>query len=101
MRILIPPHAAKNGLSSVRSERPGKTIDAIVDAYQLPSSPQPAAVFTDAFFPLLPIECRRRSTGGNSVRAMMAACDSRKTRAGDLPTSCHRPDIELASKSCR
>jgi NitT/TauT family transport system substrate-binding protein len=44
-------HVAKFGLSSVTPEKLQKTIDEIVGAYQLPSKPDPAAVFTDKFLP--------------------------------------------------
>src|SRR5262244_2748707 len=36
-------HTAKNGLSSVTQEKLNKTIDSIVDAYQLPRRPAPAS----------------------------------------------------------
>jgi NitT/TauT family transport system substrate-binding protein len=45
------PHVADHGLSSVTPEKLKKTIDAMVDAYQLPTSPDPATVYTDAFLP--------------------------------------------------
>jgi hypothetical protein len=41
----------KNGLSSVTPEKLQKTIDAMVSAYQLPVSPDPATVYTDRFLP--------------------------------------------------
>ena len=44
-------HVAKNGLSSVTAEKLRKTIDAMVSAYQLPGSPDPASVYTDKFLP--------------------------------------------------
>jgi NitT/TauT family transport system substrate-binding protein len=44
-------HVAKNGLSSVTPEKLKRTIDAIVDAYQLSTSPDPATVYTDKFLP--------------------------------------------------
>jgi NitT/TauT family transport system substrate-binding protein len=44
-------HVMKNGLSSVTSEKLQKTIDAMVTAYQLPVSPDPATVYTDRFLP--------------------------------------------------
>ena len=44
-------HVAKNGLSSVTAEKLRKTIDAMVSAYQLPASPDPATVYTDKFLP--------------------------------------------------
>ena len=47
------PYVAKNGLSSVTPEKLQKTIDAIVDAYQLPVKPDPASIFTDKFLPPL------------------------------------------------
>jgi NitT/TauT family transport system substrate-binding protein len=45
------PHVAKFGLSSVTPEKLKKTIDAVVDAYQIPASPDPASVYTDKFLP--------------------------------------------------
>jgi NitT/TauT family transport system substrate-binding protein len=42
---------AKNGLSSVTPQKLKRTIDAIVDAYQLPTSPDPATVYTEKFLP--------------------------------------------------
>ncbi len=45
------PHVAKNGLSSVTPEKLKRTIDAIVEAYQLSTSPEPATVYTDKFLP--------------------------------------------------
>src|SRR5438132_4225096 len=45
------PHVAKNGLSSVTPEKLKRTIDAVVSAYQLPTSPEPATVYTDKFLP--------------------------------------------------
>jgi NitT/TauT family transport system substrate-binding protein len=44
-------HVAKNGLSSVTPQKLKRTIDAIVDAYQLPTSPDPATVYTEKFLP--------------------------------------------------
>jgi NitT/TauT family transport system substrate-binding protein len=44
-------NVAKNGLSSVTAEKLKKTIDAMVAAYALPASPDPATVYTDAFLP--------------------------------------------------
>jgi NitT/TauT family transport system substrate-binding protein len=44
-------NVAKNGLSSVSAEKLKKTIDAMVTAYGLPLSPEPATVYTDAFLP--------------------------------------------------
>jgi NitT/TauT family transport system substrate-binding protein len=45
------PHVAKNGLSSVTPEKLNRTIDAIVDAYQLSTRPDPAIVYNDKFLP--------------------------------------------------
>jgi len=45
------PHVAANGLSSVTPEKLQKTIDAVVSAYELPSSPDPATVYTDKYLP--------------------------------------------------
>lgn len=47
------PYVMTNGLSSVTSEKLKKTIDAMVSAYQLPVSPDPATVYTDRFLPPL------------------------------------------------
>jgi NitT/TauT family transport system substrate-binding protein len=44
-------HVMKNGLSSVTPDKLQKTIDAMVTAYQLPVSPDPATVYTDRFLP--------------------------------------------------
>jgi len=44
-------HVMKNGLRSVTPEKLQKTIDAMVTAYQLPVSPDPATVYTDRFLP--------------------------------------------------
>ena len=44
-------HVMKNGLSSVTPEKLQKTIDAMVTAYQLRVSPDPATVYTDRFLP--------------------------------------------------
>src|SRR6201993_90517 len=44
-------HVMKKGLSSVTPEKLQKTIDAMVTAYQLPVSPDPATVYTDRFLP--------------------------------------------------
>jgi NitT/TauT family transport system substrate-binding protein len=41
----------KNGLSSVTAEKLKRTIDAVVTAYQLSASPDPATVYTDKFLP--------------------------------------------------
>jgi NitT/TauT family transport system substrate-binding protein len=46
-------HVAKNGLSSVTPEKLKKTIDAMVSAYKLTSSPDPATIYTDRFLPPL------------------------------------------------
>jgi NitT/TauT family transport system substrate-binding protein len=45
------PYVARNGLSSVTAEKLNKTINAMVSAYQLPTRPDPAAVYTDRFLP--------------------------------------------------
>src|SRR5262245_27917622 len=45
------PHVQKNGLSSVTPEKLKRTIDAVVTAYQLSASPDPATVYTDKFLP--------------------------------------------------
>jgi NitT/TauT family transport system substrate-binding protein len=38
-------------LSSVEPEKLQRTIDAIAAAYQLPTSPDPATVYTDRYLP--------------------------------------------------
>ena len=45
------PHVQRSGLSSVTPEKLKRTIDAVVDAYQLPTSPDPAIVYTDRYLP--------------------------------------------------
>ena len=45
------PYVASHGLSSVTAEKLKKTIDAMVEAYGLAASPDPATVYTDAFLP--------------------------------------------------
>jgi NitT/TauT family transport system substrate-binding protein len=47
------PHVVKSGLSSVTPAKLKATIDSVVEAYQLPASPDPATVYTDAFLPPL------------------------------------------------
>jgi NitT/TauT family transport system substrate-binding protein len=44
-------HVADHGLSSVTPEKLKKTIDAMVEAYQLAATPDPATIYTDAFLP--------------------------------------------------
>src|SRR5215475_1613159 len=44
-------HVASAGLSSVTPEKPRNTIDAVVAAYGLPSTPSPASVYTDQYLP--------------------------------------------------
>jgi NitT/TauT family transport system substrate-binding protein len=44
-------HVVDSGLSSVTPEKLKKTIDSVVDAYQLSTSPDPATVYTDKFLP--------------------------------------------------
>jgi NitT/TauT family transport system substrate-binding protein len=56
------PHVAKNGLSSVTPEKLQKTIDAMVSAYQLAASPDPATVYTDRFLPPLAERMPAKST---------------------------------------
>jgi NitT/TauT family transport system substrate-binding protein len=45
------PHVASAGLSSVTPEKLKQTIDSVVSAYGLPSSPDPASVYTDRYLP--------------------------------------------------
>jgi NitT/TauT family transport system substrate-binding protein len=47
------PHVAQYGLSSVTPEKLQRTIDAVVTAYGLPNSPNPASVYTDHYLPPL------------------------------------------------
>jgi NitT/TauT family transport system substrate-binding protein len=47
------PHVAKNGLSSVTTQKLQRTIDSIVGAYALPNSPDAATVYTERFLPPL------------------------------------------------
>src|SRR5262252_2916615 len=56
-------HVQKNGLSSVTPEKLKRTIDAVVSAYQLPTSPDPATVYTDRFLP--PVAERMPPRAGN------------------------------------
>ena len=44
-------HVASAGLSSVTSEKLKKTIDSVVTAYGLSTSPDPASVYTDRYLP--------------------------------------------------
>jgi NitT/TauT family transport system substrate-binding protein len=44
-------HVAKDGLSTVTPEKLKQTIDSVVAAYTLPSSPDPASVYTDKYLP--------------------------------------------------
>jgi NitT/TauT family transport system substrate-binding protein len=44
-------HVAKDGLSTVTPEKLKQTIDSVVTAYALPSSPDPASVYTDKYLP--------------------------------------------------
>ena len=46
-------HVVDNGLSVVDPKKLQFTIDSIVDAYKLPSAPDPSAVYTDKFLPPL------------------------------------------------
>lgn len=41
----------KNGLSVVQPQRLKRTIDSVVEAYKLPSTPKPEDVYTDKFLP--------------------------------------------------
>jgi NitT/TauT family transport system substrate-binding protein len=45
------PHVASAGLSSVEPKKLQQTIDAIAATYQLPTSPDPATVYTDRYLP--------------------------------------------------
>jgi NitT/TauT family transport system substrate-binding protein len=44
-------HVQEHGLSSVTPEKLQKTIDAVVDAYDLPNAPSPESVYTEEFLP--------------------------------------------------
>jgi NitT/TauT family transport system substrate-binding protein len=44
-------HVKQHGLSSVTPEKLQKTIDAVVDAYDLPNPPSPESVYTEEFLP--------------------------------------------------
>src|SRR6202163_1245667 len=44
-------HVAKEGLSAVTPDKLKTTIDSVVAAYQLPTSPDPASVYTDKYLP--------------------------------------------------
>jgi NitT/TauT family transport system substrate-binding protein len=57
------PHVIKSGLSSVTQDKLKKTIDAIVAAYGLSNSPDPANVYTDKFLP--PVAERMPPKAGN------------------------------------
>ena len=57
------PHVQKSGLSSVTPEKLKRTIDAVVDAYQLSTSPDPAIVYTDKYLP--PVADRMPPRAGN------------------------------------
>jgi NitT/TauT family transport system substrate-binding protein len=46
-------HVAEKGLSVVEPKKLQFTIDAIADAYKLPSEPDPSAVYTEKFLPPL------------------------------------------------
>jgi NitT/TauT family transport system substrate-binding protein len=47
------PHVAREGLSSVTPEKLQRTIDAVVAAYALPTSPEAASIYTDRYLPAL------------------------------------------------
>jgi NitT/TauT family transport system substrate-binding protein len=47
------PHVARDGLSSVTPEKLQRTIDAVVAAYALPTSPEAASIYTDRYLPPL------------------------------------------------
>jgi NitT/TauT family transport system substrate-binding protein len=44
-------HVAKDGLSTVTPAKLQKTIDSVVSAYALPTSPDPASIYTDRYLP--------------------------------------------------
>src|ERR1700730_3045709 len=44
-------HVAKEGLSTVTPAKLKKTIDSVIAAYALPTSPDPASVYTDRYLP--------------------------------------------------
>jgi len=51
LELTKTPHVVGAGLSSVTPEKLKKTIDAVVTAYALPNSPDPASVYTDRYLP--------------------------------------------------
>src|SRR5246127_2288931 len=55
------PHVANAGLSSVEPEKLQRTIDAMVTAYQLRVSPDPASVYTDQYLPAVAERMPRKS----------------------------------------
>jgi NitT/TauT family transport system substrate-binding protein len=56
-------HVREHGLSSVTPEKLRQTIDAVVTAYALPASPDPASIYTDRYLP--PAAERMVPTRGN------------------------------------
>ena len=72
-------HVQKNGLSSVTPEKLKATIDAVVAAYQLTTSPAPATVYTDKFLPPIadrmpPRKLSRRRCGCRKCRDARSHC---------------------------
>jgi NitT/TauT family transport system substrate-binding protein len=53
LEVTDTPHVAQFGLSSVTPEKLKQTIDAVVAAYALPVSPDPASIYTDRYLPPL------------------------------------------------
>ena len=49
--LTVTKHVSEHGLSSVTPERLKQTIDATVNAYKLPQSPDPSSIYTDKFLP--------------------------------------------------
>jgi NitT/TauT family transport system substrate-binding protein len=51
--ITDTPHTVRDGLSSVTAEKLQRTIDEVVAAYALPTSPEAASIYTDRYLPPL------------------------------------------------
>ena len=55
--LMTSPESAEFGVGGIDTERLGRSIEIVKDLYDLPSTPSPAAVFTDAYLP--PMEDRK------------------------------------------
>jgi NitT/TauT family transport system substrate-binding protein len=51
--LTYTPWVKEHGLSVVQPARLKQTIDSVVDAYKLPSTPKPEEVYTEKFLPPL------------------------------------------------